>query len=113
MNEDELNEQLQKIIESYYEAPYLDRADMHSMIEEIKDTLLSPPTCSAFESYWDARGVTINPPIMREAMKEVAWKSWQACASHAVLIADSWQHETPSILRMKLLPNSGNDYPPR
>jgi len=69
-------------------------------------TLLSPPTCSAFESYWDARGVTINPPIMREAMKEVAWKSWQACASHAVLIADSWQHETPSILRMKLLPNA-------
>lgn len=62
--------------------------------------------CSAFESYWDAHGVTINPPILREAMKEVAWKSWKACASHAVLIADSWGQESASVLRMKLLPNT-------
>ena len=66
----------------------------------------SPASCSAFESYWDTHGVAIEPPIMREAMKEIAWNAWCACADHAVLIADSWQHETPSVLRMKLLPNA-------
>lgn len=66
----------------------------------------SAATCSAFESYWDTHGITINPPIMQEAMKEVAWKAWCACADQAVQIADSWQHKTPSVLRLKLLPNN-------
>jgi hypothetical protein len=74
-------------------------------IEQPREWPFVSPTCSEFESYWDAHGVVINPPIMQEAMKEVAWKAWQACASNAVLIAESWQYETPSVLRMKLLPN--------
>lgn len=73
---------------------------------------LDAATCSAFESYWDTHGITINPPIMQEAMKEVAWKAWCACADQAVLIAKSWGHETPSVLRLKLLPNQTGQEPP-
>ena len=60
--------------------------------------------CPAFESYWNEYGVAVQPPILQEAMKEIAWKSWCTCADHGVRIAESWGNETPSILRMKLLP---------
>ena len=35
-----ITSQLVKIMESYYEPPYPDRADMHLMIEEIKKELV-------------------------------------------------------------------------
>ena len=65
----------------------------------------SAATCSAFESYWDLHGVRINPPILRMAMREVALNAWTECAGKAVLIAESWGHEAPSVMRAKILPN--------
>jgi len=37
---DQLNEQLVKIIQSYYEAPYPDSEDVLEMVEEIKSTIV-------------------------------------------------------------------------
>jgi hypothetical protein len=34
--------------------------------------------CSAFDRWWNENGVKIDPPIMQEAMKEIAAKGWNA-----------------------------------
>lgn len=62
-------------------------------------------TCSAFESYWELHGVQISPPVLQLAMREVALKAWTECAGNAVMIAESWGHHAPSVMREKILPN--------
>ena len=53
------------------------------------------PDCSAFDSWWIENGVQIEPPVMQEAMKEVAAKGWnaaiEAADSEAWRKRDQWE----------------------
>jgi hypothetical protein len=49
------------------------------------DEGLDDATCSAFDLWWQANGVKIEPPIMQEAMKEVAAKGWNAAINATLL----------------------------
>jgi TRAP-type C4-dicarboxylate transport system substrate-binding protein len=52
----------------------------------------TPESRREFEEYWEKEGVTIEPPVLQLAFKEVAQKAWQAAREQVTEQRDrAWQ----------------------
>ena len=41
-----------------------------------------------FEEYWEKEGVTIEPPVLRLAFKEIAQKAWQVASNELTAVTE-------------------------
>ena len=56
-----------------------------------------------FDDWWEAEGIDIEPPALKQAFREIALKGWLAAGEQSFQIAGYWGASSAPVIKSNIL----------